>query len=163
MADQSDIQTPIFSSYEGLNKLAYYHYPGFCLEFEDTPEVRSDLRVFAESALELFHKYDIPWLKCELLGHHLDNLNDFLEVILELSLDASCEPSRLEDFLKDDVFLIFNRGEKPPSAEPTSNAYKWFDQIPKDIKKKRIHCEITCFPQLRFLKHVTNTYFEEIT
>ena len=64
MADQSDKQTLIFSSYKGWN--------GFWYEFSvkdggvtNTLEIQADLKEFVKNALEHFCKYNIPKLKCD--------------------------------------------------------------------------------------------------
>ena len=87
MADQSDRQTFIFSSYKGWNEFWYK----FSVKGEgvtSTPEIQADLKEFVKNALEHFHKYNIPKLKCELLGYHLENLYDVLYELGETLLDA---------------------------------------------------------------------------
>ena len=76
----SDKQTNEFLSYSMYNVFYYqFAWYGESIDFEDTPEVREDVKAFSKKASKHFCVYNtIPWLTCELLGHHLDNLQDFL-------------------------------------------------------------------------------------
>ena len=86
MTDQSDRQTSIFSSYKGKNKFWYK----FLVKDERvtiTSEIRKDLKEFVKKALEYFDEYNIPKLKCELLGHPLENLHSVLHELGETPVD----------------------------------------------------------------------------
>ena len=81
MADQSDRQTSIFSSYKQKNEFLYE----LLVKDEsvtDTPEIQVALNEFVKKALKHFYKYNIPKLECELLGHHLENLQSVLYELL---------------------------------------------------------------------------------
>ena len=83
MACQSDAQTTIFSSYNGMNNFSYYFG-----NRDDviTPEILSDLKEFSENTLKHFDEYNIPKLRAELLGYHIHNLSSFIECDLIVGL-----------------------------------------------------------------------------
>ena len=86
MADQLDIQTRIFSSYKGMNKFSYR----FLAEGKSvtaTPQIQADLKRFVKKAPRHFDVYHIPRLKCELLGHHLENLYNVIYELGKTPLD----------------------------------------------------------------------------
>ena len=73
MMDQSDIQTPIFTSYKRMNGFSYW----FSVKDESITimsEIRKDLKEFVKYAVHDLDEYNILKLKCELLRHHLENL-----------------------------------------------------------------------------------------
>ena len=85
MTDQSDKQTPIFSSYKGRNEFSYW----FSVKDESitiTTKIQTDLKELVEYALQYFGGYNTPELKLELLGHHLDNLYSILHELGETLL-----------------------------------------------------------------------------
>ena len=85
MTDQSDIQTPISSSYKGVNEFSYW----FSVKSESitiASEIQDDLNEFVKYALCDLDEYNIPELKCELLGHHLENLQSVLRELGETPL-----------------------------------------------------------------------------
>ena len=62
MTNQSDIQTPIFSSYKGINEFSYC----FSAKNESvkiTSKIQANLKEFVKKALKHFDKYNIPKLK----------------------------------------------------------------------------------------------------
>ena len=82
----TDRQTSIFSSYKGKNEFTYW----FLVKDGSvtvTSEVQDDLKEFVKYALQYFDNYDIPRLKCELLGYHLENLQSILRELGENPLD----------------------------------------------------------------------------
>ena len=81
----ADKQTSVYSSYLIYNVFEYQFLDrNKRIQFEDTPEVREDLKAFVKNALWQFCVYNtILWLTCELLGHHLENLQDFLRELPE--------------------------------------------------------------------------------
>ena len=121
MADQSDIQTSIFSSYNGMNEFSYE----FLVEDESitvTPEIQTDLKEFVNNALQYFDNYNIPELKCELLGHRLNNLWGILYELGETPLDRK---------ICSHVIQCSNPGKGPLLFWLTSCS--WLDQIRIDI------------------------------
>ena len=81
MVCQSDPQTTIFSSYNGMNNFSCYFG-----NRDDviTPEILSDLKEFSENALKHFDEYNIPKLRAELLGYHIHNFFSFIEYDLRV-------------------------------------------------------------------------------
>ena len=148
MADQSDIQTPIFSSYKGRNEFSYW----FLVKDESvtiTSEIQADLKKFVKYALQHFDEYDIPRLKCELLGYHLENLYDAFHELGKTLLDGKiCLRST----------QCSNPGKKPPLIGLTrEQKHIWIDI------NERIFRELACFPKLYLLKHAFDDYFKQIT
>ena len=142
MTDQSDKQTSIFSSYKGKNEFSYW----FLVKDEsvtNTPEIQADLKEFVKYALAYFNVYNIPKLKCELLGHHLENLYSVLYQLGETPLDGEiCSHYR----------RCNNPGIEPPSVELTRKQKNiWIDI------NERIMRELACFPQPYFLENAFDT------
>ena len=52
-----------------------------------TLKIRADLEKNVENVLPYFDEYDIPGLKCELLGYHLENLKRALRKLGKTHLD----------------------------------------------------------------------------
>ena len=148
------------------------------IDFEDTSEVREDLKAFSINALKHFCVYNtIPWLTCELLGHHLDNLQDFLRGLAD---DPSCEflestrtyrsPAKKTPPVGPPIYVDrwlhkFPKYYKPSkktslSGLPTYVA-RWVNDIPIDIEDKIRH-KLTLFPNLHFLTKPFDAFFEEI-
>ena len=87
MTDQSDRQTSIFLSYKGKNEFSYM----FLVKGEsvtNTPKIRIELEKFVKCVLEYFDKYNVPKLKCELLGHNFENLYSVLHELCKTPLDG---------------------------------------------------------------------------
>ena len=107
MADQSDIQIPIFSFYKGKNEFSY------CISVKNesvtiTSKIQADLKEFVKKALKHFDKYNIPKPRCEVLGHHLKNLYSVLHELGETPLGGKiCLHCR----------RCSNPGIEPPSVE----------------------------------------------
>ena len=83
----TDKQTSIFPSYKGMNEFTY------CSLVKDesvtnTSEIQVELKEFVKNALEHFDEYNIPKLKCEVLGYHLENLYSVLHELGETPLDG---------------------------------------------------------------------------
>ena len=147
MTDQSDKQTSIFSSYKGENKFWYK----FLVKDErvtNTSEMQVALKEFINNALEHLHKYNIPKLKCEVLGHHLENLQSVLYELGKTPLDGK---------ICSRIIQCSNPGKEPPSDELTSEQ----KQIKIDIVYKVEH-ELSSFPRLNFLERAFHDYFEMI-
>ena len=73
MADYSYTEILILSGYDEINEFSYW----FSVKDESltiTSEIQADLKEFVENALCVLSEYNIPKLKCELLGYHLKNL-----------------------------------------------------------------------------------------
>ena len=75
-----------------------------------TPEIKADLKEFADRVLPYFKKYDIPHLNCEILGYHLKNLSSFIYRLSRLRTNQ----------LKRTYFRTARiRGTMPPSIKLT--------------------------------------------
>ena len=135
MTNQSDIQTAIFSSYKGMNEFSYC----FSVKNESvtiTSKIQADLKEFLKKGLKHFDKYNIPELKCEVLGYQLKNLYSILHDLGETPLGGKiCLHCR----------RCSNPGIKLPSVELTSEQ----KQIKININNK-IRRELARFPQLNF-------------
>ena len=110
MTDQSDRQTSIFSSYKGMNKF-WYKFAVKNERVTNTSKIQTDLKEFVENALKHFDEYNIPKLKCEVLGHHLENLYNALHDLGETPLDGII-------YLR--IIQHSNPGKEPPSDKLTS-------------------------------------------
>ena len=124
---------------EGVNKIA--------LSYEDDKGIVQDNNIDT-FAWDYFDEYNIPRLKCKLLGHQLENLYNVLYELGETHLDGTiCSHYRRCD----------NPGMEPPSVGLTT-------------KQKHISIDINCkirrvlahFPLLNFLEHALDIYFEKI-
>ena len=148
MTYQSDIQTPIFSSYKGKNEFTYW----FLVKDESvtkTSEIQADLKEFVEYALQYFDEYNIPRLKRELLGHHLENLFNVLYELGETPLDGKICSCAIQ---------CSNPGKKPPLVGLTREQnHIWIDI------NERIFRELVGFPKLYFLEHGFDDHFKQIT
>ena len=137
MVDQIYIKTSIFSSYDGRNL--------FIFEFSvkddgvtNTLEIQTDLKKIVKNALEHFREYNIPKLKCELLGHHLENPYWSLYDLGNTPLDAEIHMQ---------VSQHSNPGKKPPSVRFTREQKR----VKVDIVDK-IRRELARFPPRNFFK-----------
>ena len=146
MTNQSDIQPPIFSSYKGMNEFSYC----FSVKNESvtiTPKKQAGLIEFVKKTLKNFDKYNIPKLKCEVLGHHLKNLYSVLHELCKTPPGGKiCLHCR----------RCSNPGVEPPSVELTSEQ----KQIKININK--IRRELARFPRLNFLEEAFDSYFKQI-
>ena len=72
----SDEQTGIFSCYHGMNDFIYcmLNHDEVNETIRESPEILSNLEEFSKKALKHLDEYDIPKLRVELLGHHINNL-----------------------------------------------------------------------------------------
>ena len=102
------MQTPIFSSCDGMNLFSFWFLGDKNVTV--TPEIRADLEKFVENVLDYFNEYDIPGLQCELLWHHLENLQSSLCKLGKTPLNEKICWHREE---------YDNLGKKPPSVELT--------------------------------------------
>ena len=136
--------TSIFSSNNGMNKFSYK----FLVEDESvtiTFEIRTDLKEFIENALKHFGDYNIPKLKCGVLGYHLENLYSVLRELGETPLDG-----------KICIIQYSNPGKEPRSYELSSEQ----ERIRIDIDD-RIRRELARFPKLNLVEHAFDDYFEQ--
>ena len=65
--------TGILASFTEMNYF-YYYLAWNCERIYMTPEIRTDLKEYIDRVLPYFDDYNIPALKCEKLGYHIDNL-----------------------------------------------------------------------------------------
>ena len=79
----------------------------FSKSVTNTSEIQVDLKEFVKYAFEYFDEYNIPKLKCELLGHHLENFYNVLHELGETPLNWKI-------CLR--IILCSNPGMKPPSV-----------------------------------------------
>ena len=73
-----------------MKRINLYMY-WFLVKYESvtiTSEIQDYLKEFVEYALEHLDEYDIPSLKCELLGHYLENLESTLRELSKTPLDG---------------------------------------------------------------------------
>ena len=147
MADQSDIQTPIFSSYKGWNKFTCW-FSVKDRSVTNTSEIRADLKEFVKKVLEYFDEYNIPKLECELLGYHLDNLQDALRRLDKIPLDA-------------EIFSAEIKSKHLSIESPSDELTKKQKRICIDIDRK-IRRLLTGFPRVNFLEHAFDDYFDQI-
>ena len=105
MSDQSDRQTSIYSSYKGENKF-WYKFLVKDKSVTNTSEIQVALKEFVKNALEYFDEYNIPKLKCKVLGHNLENLQSGLYELGETPLDGK---------LCSRIIRCSNPGKEPPS------------------------------------------------
>ena len=112
----------------------------------NTSEIQAD---FVKYALQYFDEYDIPRLKCKLLGYHLENLYNVLHELGNTPLDGNiCSRS----------IQCSNPGKKPPLIGLTrEQKHIWIDI------NERIFHELVDFPKLYFLEHAFDDYFKHIT
>ena len=175
----SDNQTNEFSSYSMYNVFYYqFAWYGESIDFEDTPEVREDVKAFSKKASKHFCVYNtIPWLTCELLGHHLDNLQDFLRGLADnpkrefLYSTKTCRsPAKKPPPVGPPIYVdrwlhkfpkYYKPGKKTSSSGLPSYVARWVNDIPIDIKDKIRH-ELALFPNLHFLTKPFNAFLEEI-
>ena len=54
-----------------------YHYD-YLHELPESFTNPHHMKVFSERVQALFRDYNFPYVKCTILGHHLDNLEDFV-------------------------------------------------------------------------------------
>ena len=134
MTVQLDRQTSILSSYEGENKFLYEFLVDESVTI--TSEIQVALKEFVKNALKHFNKSNIPKLKCEVLGHHLENLHSVLYELGETPLHG-----RICSHCKQ----CSKQGKEPPSDEVT----RIQEQIKIDTNYKIRH-ELMKFPQLYF-------------
>ena len=152
MADRLDIQNPIFSTYERVNKFLYwFEVKGRSVTV--TPGIKADLKKIVKNALIHFVKYDKLWLKCELLGHHLENLYTTLYLLNTTPLGGK---------ICSYTIRRKNPGKEPPSVGRPGYVDRWYDQIIINIENK-IRFDFKCFPRLNFLEHASDDHFKQIT
>ena len=113
--------------------------------------------VFAESVQALFWDYNIPHLKCEHLGYHLDNLEDFVGLMARYSNTELYDFSLPKYFLTKENISLCHAGSKPPEAPIPP----YVDHIPFDLIE-RMELELECFPCLNFLELAFADYFRQI-
>ena len=113
--------------------------------------MQADLKEFVKYALceQYFDEYNILRLKCELLGHHLENLYNVLYELGETPLDGKICSRAIQ---------CSNPGKKPPLVGLTREQ----KHISIDINE-RIFRELVGFPRLNFLEHAFEDYFKQIT
>ena len=146
MVVQLDIQTPIFSSYKGMNKFWYK----FLVKDESvtiTSEIQADLKEFVENALQYFDEYNIPKLECELPGHHLENLCGALCHLGKAPLDMRIRSGDIP---------CYSPGMEQPPDELTSEQ----ERVEIDINNK-IRRELARFPRFDFLEHAFDDNFHQ--
>ena len=148
----ADRQTSVYSSYSMFNVFDYQGLGSVIIDSEYTPEMREDLQKIVENALRHFCVYNnILWLTCELLGHYLENLQNFLcDLFKDLNLTI-CE----------NLKTYYSLGKKPPPAGLPSYVYRWLDEIPINIEDK-IRRQLARFPILKFLGDAFDGFFKEI-
>ena len=114
-----------------------------------TSEIQADLKEFVKYALQYFHGYNIPELKCELLGHHLENLRSALHQLGETPLNG-------EIYWR--IIQCSNPGMKQPSVELTrEQKHRWIDI------NDTIMNELRDFPRLYLFLEITfDDSFEQI-
>ena len=142
MAKYLDDQTSRFASYKRNNEFTYYVEirEGFYVSSgRITSEVKADLKKFAKNVLPCFDKYDIPRLKCELLGHHLENLKSFIIELTKIRVNKV-----ISSHYKD----VYSPGMIPPPDKLTSEQ----ELVKIDIDDKIWH-ELSHFPRLIFLEY----------
>ena len=114
----------------------------------NTSEIQVALKEFVKNALDHLDEYNIPKLKCKVLGHHLENLRSVLHEIGETPLDGK---------ICSRIIRCSNPGKEPPQDELTSEQ----KQIKIDIVYT-IGRELSSFPGLNFSECAFDDYFEKI-
>ena len=64
--------TGMLASYTEMNHFCYYSYSD-CKRVGMTSEIRTNLREYIDHVLPYFDDYNIPAVKCETLGYHIDS------------------------------------------------------------------------------------------
>ena len=148
----TDRQTPIFSSYDGMIEFWYeFSVKGGTVVL--TLEIEADLKQFVEYALQYFDEYNSPRLKCEVLGHHLVNLQSILRELGETPIEEKiCSHS----------IQRITPGKRPPITGFPS----YFDGEVDSMMVINLHFwireELERFPRLNFLEHTFDSYFDQI-
>ena len=110
-----------------------------------TPEILSDLEEFSKKALKHFDEYDIPKLRAELLGHHINNLQLF--ICCCLTVDPKTNPKS---------FFPISIDPRCPGRGIPSKELGWVKIITK-IKR-----EIDNFPRLVSLNDILWDFFRQM-
>ena len=147
-----NLQFRELSSYVGRNN--FYHE----IEIRDcpclcpvtiTPEIKADLKEFANRVLPYFNKYDIPRLKCESLGYHLKNLSSFIFRLTRV---------RTNQLKRTNGRVSRFQGKMPPSIELTRE-----QELVEVYIERVIMNELKRFKSLNdFLYKAFSDYFKHI-
>ena len=97
--------------------------------------------------------YNVPRVKCELLGQHLENLRDVLYFLNTLPLE--------EKYLYEHIRPYSIQDTKPLLGRLPSWVAGWLGQSVIDIDVC-VRCELARFPRLNFLEHAFDDFFRQI-
>ena len=139
--------TGILASYTEMNHF-YYFSAWNCERIYMTSEIRTDFKEYIDRVLPYFNDYNIPALKCEILGYHIDNLKSTILELEEQSKGYSVYSNNKSYSVK---------GSHPPLIELTPKQKNLVIDI--DIKVRH---ELENYPRLRKFWHFLSSYVVEI-
>ena len=123
-----------------------YHYD-YLRKLPDSFTDPHDTKVFSKRVQAFFWDYNLPHVKREILGHHLDNLEDFIGMLAWYSNTELYDFDRLKNFLTKETISLCKVYHEPPEMPlPPYIDHILFDLI------ERIKLELKRIPNLIFLE-----------